>query len=161
LGIAGLAAISGSRQRGTGWAVSGVLIGVADVIGWTILLAVLFLPEAQNVREVEFMADLSALEGVGPQINRAMRANALTESRTAWAVLRGTSIGSGVILRIADREALIVTNRHVIDAHWNQQLDARARRGLGAAGLSVTMLGQMPSPAEVVWVAPAGIDLAL
>ena len=57
---------------------------------------------ARGVDLTDFDPDPAALENVQPQINRAMRANVLIETRIGWG---GMGIGSGVILRMEHRGA--------------------------------------------------------
>ena len=81
----------------------------------------------------------------------------LIETRIGW----GAGIGSGVILRIDDGKALVVTNRHVVDPSFSSPAPARTPLPGGNGHLRVKLLGQLGQPGEVVWIAPDGIDLAL
>ena len=79
------------------------------------------------------------------------------------AALGGKAIGSGVILRIDHGEALIVTNRHVVDDDFpSSRDDAGLSDHLSQLGrLTVKMLGPAQCEGQVVWLAPDQIDLAL
>jgi 2-alkenal reductase len=67
-----------------------------------------------------------------------------------------------VILQINQGEALIVTNRHVVDKDFPS--DHRDRDGDHLSNrerLTVKMLGHSDTQGQVVWMAPGQIDLAL
>ena len=72
--------------------------------------------------------DFEAIKELDPPLQRAMRANVLIERQHGLAVLGGMAIGSGVILRIERGDALIVTNRHVVDRAVPRR-QRRQRRG--------------------------------
>ena len=150
------------RQKGLGVAISGLLLGIADCIGWIIVLAFYFeAAPGLAVRLDDFEPDPAAFKQLPPPIARAMAANVLVHSAAEWSRLRGEGLGSGVVLRIKDATALIVTNRHVVDPTFaeNSQPDIPALDKM--AKLEVKLLGQAARPATVVWVASGGIDLAL
>jgi len=115
LGCVALGGIQRDRQRGTGLAVAGVLLGLADVVGWLVFLVLMFPRQGGNVSLEEFEPDMAAMESLAPHIRPAVKANVLIESETRRGLLGRKGLGSGVILRIADGKALIVTNRHVVD----------------------------------------------
>ncbi len=158
LGSVALGSIRQTRQRGVGLALASVFLGIADVVGWVVFLTLVLSHPTDGLRLSDFEPDPTALENLPPPINRAMRANVLVESQHGWA---GTGIGSGVILRIRDGKAIIVTNRHVVDPDFTATAPAKASTPTGAGQLRVKLLGQLPQPGEVLWIAPDGIDLAL
>ena len=153
-----------SDQRGVGLAVGGIVLGIADFVGWMVVMFFLsdVLPGVGGgVSLEEFEPDPSALLELPEHISRSMKSNVLIQVQsTKWKGILGQGLGSGVILRIADREALIVTNRHVIDSDF-----ADGKRGDDVlpqpAELLVKMIGQQSLTGQVVWIAPHGIDLAL
>jgi S1-C subfamily serine protease len=160
LGCVALARPTRSRLRGTGLAVGGIVIGVADVAGCLLLLSLSMHPAEARFDELRFEPDVESLERLPAAIQRAMKANVLVEGRTGWKGLGGQSIGSGVILKISDGKAYVVTNRHVVDPGFTE--GAARTRGIAAAGgLKIRLLGQPSQPGSVVWVAPDGIDLAV
>ncbi len=154
-----------SDQRGVGLAVGGIALGIASFIGWMVAMFALWdvAPGlgGGGVSLEEFEPDPSALLELPEHIGRSMKSNVLIQVQSdKWKGLLGQGLGSGVILRIADREALIVTNRHVVDSHF-----ADGHRGEDVlpqpAELLVKMIGQQSLAGQVVWIAPHGIDLAL
>jgi S1-C subfamily serine protease len=167
LAVIALGAIRATSQRGLGLAIAGLLLGLVDVVGW-IALIVWMLPLAghqlsADLHFSELPPDLSVIQDLAPPLQRAMRANVLIERQSGLAALGGKAIGSGVILQMNGREALIVTNRHVIDDDFpssrGSAVDSNRLSRLGK--MSVSMLGQQQVVGRVVWLAPAQIDLAL
>ena len=155
MGVFALGQIQKSGQRGTVWGIAGVLLGLADVVGWVVVLAFAFSGLSPAVSLDDFQMDPAALEGVQPHIARAMRANVLVESSLS---LIGRAIGSGVIVAREGGETLIVTNRHVVDPRFR---DRDASSELPSTRLTVRAIGQLPVAGRVVWVAPDGLDIAV
>jgi len=158
LGSIALGTIHQTRQRGRGLALAGVLLGIADVVGWVIFLSLALSHPGSNVQLGDFEPDPTALENLPPHISRALRANALIETRSGW---RGAGIGAGVVLRIEDGTAIIVTNRHVVDPDFSPTASARASAPSDTGQLQVKLLGAPVQPGKLLWIAPDGIDLAL
>ena len=96
-----------------------------------------------------------------PTVARAVRANALIETKIGTGVLAGSGIGSGVIMNIENHSALILTNRHVIDPEFSSSESEPEKPGLPDGHLQVKLIGQPARPGRVVWIAPDEIDLAL
>ena len=159
LGSLAVGTIQRTRQRGVGLAITGILLGVADMVGWLILLAVMLSQPDVHLDIQGFEPNEAALENLAPNVRRAMMANAWIETRGALNVFGG--IGSGVVLQINNGEALLVTNRHVVDPNFESDLGRQAGDKPGPADLSVRLVGQPPQVGRVVWVAPDSIDLAL
>ncbi len=107
--------------------------------------------------------DLSVINELDPPLQRAMRANVLLERGLGLTSLGGKAMGSGVILQIDAGEALIVTNRHVVDDDFPSSSDNASNASYLSrlSRLSVRMIGQPESEGRVVWLAPDQIDLAL
>lgn len=158
LGSVALGSIQQTRQRGTVLAVASVLLGVLDIVGWVIFVSFMFSGHGPHLTVADFEPDMSVLENLPKHINRAMRANVVVEVRSGWGALGQSAMGSGVILKIDDGSALIVTNRHVVDSGF---ADGSAAEPAKPAFLGVKLLGQPAQPGRVVWVAPDGVDLAL
>jgi hypothetical protein len=162
LGMLALGSIRTGARRGIGLAVPGLLLGVVDVAAWAYLISVV--PWQAVSPEGIFSdppPDLASIQELEPPLQRAMRANVLIERKHGLAILGGKAIGSGVILRIAQGDALIVTNRHVIDRNFPSDYDGRPGRLGELDRLSVRILGQPDTEGQVVWMAPGQIDLAL
>jgi hypothetical protein len=160
LGCAALARPSRSRLHGTGVAIGGIVVGIANVAGCLVILSLNLHPMEARFDEIMFEPDVESLERLPAAIQRAMKANVLVEGRTGWRGLGAQSIGSGVILKISDGKAYVVTNRHVVDPGFTE--GAARARGISAGGsLTIKLVGQGSRPASVEWVAPDGIDLAV
>jgi S1-C subfamily serine protease len=161
LGSLALGGIHHTRRRGTGLAVTAILLGLADAVGWMIFLAMFFSTPHLTIGLNEFEPDADALNHMSPPVARAVRANVLIETRSKSALLGGIGIGSGVILQIENGSALIVTNRHVVDPDFRGEGLSEAQKGLPDGRLQVKLIGQAAQAGRVVWMAPDGIDLAL
>ena len=161
LGSLALGQIRDSRQSGTGLALAGVLLGVADMAGWVIFLAFFFAPPRPNLALVDFEPDMAALDELDPRIGRAMKANALIETEPSRGLFGATGIGSGVILRIGDGTALVLTNRHVIDPRFAASAADSDEEAAAGQRISVKLIGQPVQSGSVVWIAPDAVDLAL
>jgi S1-C subfamily serine protease len=163
LGVLALSSIRATSQRGLTLALSGVLLGIVDVTGWIIFLGIMLFRPAPDLHFSELQPDMAVINNLEPALKRAMRANVLIERGVGLAALGGKAIGSGVILQIAHGEALLVTNRHVVDPDYPSSgapaSDAGYLAGLGR--LQVKLLGPAQAEGTVVWLAPHQIDLAL
>ncbi|QEH34196.1 Serine protease Do-like HtrA [Aquisphaera giovannonii] len=153
-----LAAIRATPQRGLWMAISGMILGMADVVGWLLLISAYFggASGATELRFAENPPEVSTLADLDPPIRRALCANVLIETGG----LLGKAIGSGVILQMRDGRALIVTNRHVVD-HGFSGGDSPPPAPESLGELTIRMIGHPPGHGRVVWLAPAPIDLAL
>jgi S1-C subfamily serine protease len=151
-----LGGISSRRQRGTGFAVVGILLGLVDVVGWIVFLGMVFSGKIGGPDIGDFELDPAALQQATPHVARAAKANVLIDN-SGWHGLQ-RSIGSGVILLMRDQSALIVTNRHVVDSAFPGRAGSDR---LPDANLQIKLLGQPPQRGSVVWIAPDEIDLAL
>jgi hypothetical protein len=141
-------------RRGAGLALAGILLGLADVVGWLVFLSFMLGRPSPLVSLDDVRLDPKALENLDPVHGRAMRANVVITTAHKGA------LGSGVILRIRDEEALVVTNRHVVDPDFTGSGKA-AQDAPRLPDVTVLLLGQPERPGKVIWVAPHGIDLAL
>jgi S1-C subfamily serine protease len=133
------------------WEEASKLYGVANGRGYT-------KPNPGGQME-PFRPDRTALENLPGPINRAMRANVLIETRGG--LQKSRSLGSGVIMKISEGEALILTNRHVVDTEFVSNPLAAPVDRVYKMVLDVTLVDQRVVPGRVTWIAPFGIDLAL
>jgi S1-C subfamily serine protease len=163
LAVCALATMRGTPQRGLGLAFSGLLLGVVDVIGWVIFLGVMLSRPGPDLHFADQPPDVSVIKDLEPGLQRAMRANVVIERPVGMAALGGKAMGSGVILRIDHGQALIVTNRHVVDDDFpSSRDDAGLSDRVSQLGrLTVKILGPTECEGQVVWLAPDQIDLAL
>jgi S1-C subfamily serine protease len=151
-----LGAIRTGNQRGLVWAASGLILGLLDTVGWAIFLAMFFMGGPGEVHLEGLLPDLSTFKDLDPKIDRAMRSNVLIQGRAGL----GMHVGSGVILRIKDGWADVLTNRHVADPDF--AADPHNVRSGGAAGnLTVQLVGQASEHGTLTWLAPDRIDLAI
>ncbi len=159
-GIA-LGGIHHSGRRGVGIAVTSIVLGLAATVGSIVLVASSSLPEGRLAISInDFEPDADSLNHMIPTIARAVRANALIETRIGG-VLGGQGIGSGVIMLIENNSALILTNRHVVDPGFGAKEAEPEKPGLPDGRLQVKLIGQPTHPGRVVWIAPDEIDLAM
>jgi hypothetical protein len=162
LGVLALGSIRSGVRRGVGLAVPGLLLGVVDVAAWAYLLSVVpWNAIAPDRMFSDPPPDLASIQELEPPLQRAMRANVLIERKHGLALLGGKAIGSGVILRVDQGDAMIVTNRHVVDSEFPSDNDGSPARLARLDRLSVRILGQPDTEGHVVWMAPGEIDLAL
>ncbi|NOX56295.1 MAG: DUF4190 domain-containing protein [Planctomycetes bacterium] len=159
LGGFAVGTIRRTRQRGVGLAVTGILLGVADMVGWLILLSVLLSRPGTRLDIEAFEPSEATLEDLAPNVRRAMMANAWIETHGVLKVFGG--IGSGVVLQIKNGEGLLVTNRHVVDPDFESQANREVGGKAVGTDVSVRLVGQPPQVGRVIWIAPDGIDLAL
>ncbi len=162
LGVLALGAIHSGARRGIGLAIPGLLLGVLDVAGWAYLLSVVpWHAVSPDAMFSDPPPDLATIQELDPPLQRAMRANVLIRRRHGMALLGGIAVGSGVILRVEGGDALIVTNRHVVDPKFPSDNDNSAAQLARVGRLTVRILGQPDTEGQVIWMAPGQIDLAL
>jgi putative serine protease PepD len=160
--LAGLALgeIQRDERKGKSMAIAGLFLGLADTAGWIVLLAHLMGGGMgggrSSPRTADFRLDPHQLDALPAPIARAMRANVLL---TGHRGIAGEVVGSGIILRIAEGQAQILTNRHVVDPGYDA--DSSSADVSGLKPLEVALVDQSISQGHVVWLAPGAIDLAL
>jgi len=150
-----------SNRKGMPLAVAAILIGLVDVVGWSVGLSRYYGGAGGGIVALsEFSIDPESLNELPERISRAMRANVLIQANFG---IGRQGLGSGVILKIKDGSAYIVTNRHVVDEHFSEDAgSADAKADLAdMADLNVMTVEQSFGPAKVEWVAPHGVDLAI
>jgi len=79
-----LVGLSGTTRKGTGMAVSGIVLGILDMVGWIAIVAwgVMQLGHRPAFDLDEFPPELAAIQGLDPPLRRAMLANVLIERRS-------------------------------------------------------------------------------
>jgi S1-C subfamily serine protease len=150
-----------ANRKGMPLAVAAILIGLVDVVGWSVGLSKYYGGAGGGIVALsEFSIDPESLNELPERISRAMRANVLIQANFG---IGRQGLGSGVILKIQDGSAYIVTNRHVVDENFREDAGAAdAKIDLnGMADLNVLTVEQSFGPAKVEWVAPHGVDLAI
>jgi S1-C subfamily serine protease len=145
-------------RRGFALAVLAMFIGLFDVIGWAVGLSHYLGVVPSMVSLDELTLDPESLKELPAKFSRAMRANVVIES---VAGLGRGAIGSGVVLKVDQGVAHIVTNRHTVDMNYTTSTRTAPADLAELARVRVTAVGQRPVPASVEWVAPHGVDLAI
>jgi S1-C subfamily serine protease len=156
LACVALGDIRRKRQRGIWLAGSGLALGIFDVVGWIFLIWHVFfhggMPTGISIHD--FKADLSSMKKLPVETRRALSANVVI---MVHAGLLSEGIGSGIVLDVRDGEALILTNRHVIDPSFAG--DGAER--IGKEDSTVKFVDEAVAKARIVWIAPNKVDLAL
>lgn len=145
-------------RRGMALAVLAIVIGLFDIVGGAIGLSWSVGPAHSAVALNDLAIDPESLDDLPERFARAMRANVVIES---VAGLGGRAIGSGVIMRIRDGMAHIVTNRHTVDLSYTGAIRPVPKDLDSLKGIQVITVGQVPVQAKVEWIAPYGVDLAI
>lgn len=146
------------RKRGMGLAVSAMLIGLLDVVGWAGFMATYWGTSSAAISFSDLPVDPESLDELPESIARAMRANVLLQ--VSQGLGRG-GIGSGVVLKVRNGAALIVTNRHVVDSSFSDSTTNTPADLSSLAEVMVTAFNQATALGAIEWIAPYGIDLAI
>lgn len=157
LGALAIGSMRGQAEKGAGWATAGILLGIVDTVAWIAFISFVFSSGQVQVALNDFdLEPAAAVEDLAPPIRQAVLANVLVEQLPGFRL--SAAMGSGVILQIRDGQALIVTNRHVVDEDYDGQ---REREALDPAlRVQIQMFGRQRVIGDVIWMAPDGIDLA-
>ncbi len=162
LGLMAVASLRSRKQRGIGLAAMGVALGGFDVIAWGVAIVYFVGPAIHEDQPLEDMnVDVVELENLDPPLKRAMQANVLIESHNKSGWMASSSIGSGIVLKIENKSAWILTNRHVVDPDFTERTNTAARGDALRGEIRVKMVDQKTQPATVLWTAPDGVDLAV
>lgn len=145
-------------RRGAALGVAAVVIGLFEVIGWAAGLYYVWGTPHSMVSLNELTIDPESLDALPDRIARAMRANVIVET---GAGLSRQGLGSGVILKIRDGLAHIVTNRHMVDPSYSDSTRTTPQDLKSFHNINVTTVGEQMIPAIVEWIAPSGVDLAI
>jgi len=158
VGCIALVVQTGNR-RGLWMGVLAIVIGLVDVVGWAAGLHFFLGKNHGLVSLQEFAApDLASIEELPDHLSRAMRANVIVVSDGGIA---SQGMGSGVILKLQDGVAWIVTNRHVIDHNYSDNTQTAEVDLKSLSDVSIQTVSQLAVPAKIEWVAPHGVDLAI
>lgn len=170
--LCGAFAIAAIRDReelkGIRIAVAGLLLGVADLLGWSaVLWWMLGRPPDPDASRVPAAIrgsgadDPSGIEGAAPPIRRAIRANvSVTCGEGSRLGAARVSTGSGVVVGRHAGEVLVLTNRHVVDPAFADPGFSRPAAA-GRAEIRAVLGDGKGGAARLVWTAPDGIDLAV
>jgi hypothetical protein len=158
IGALSLGTIEHKHQKGRGYAIAGICIGIVDFVGWMVFVFMYAthhpIPGFVHSDRMPHIADFAALP---KPLRQAMLANVLIVQHS----LTGEALGSGVILGIEGGQAEILTCRHVVDPNFNPDATTSSGDSPSLKPIDVTMVGQPVTSGNVIWVAPAGVDLAL
>jgi len=150
-GALALARLRGEEGRGSSLAAAGLALGVLDFIGWGIAIALLLGRPSEPAHREAMVPILAGQPALGvadapPHIRRALVANVRVVCEGA-----GGGEGSGIVIGQSTDGAWVVTNRHVVECAAKD----------GDTGLRLSGGEGMERPGTVLWIAPAGIDLAV
>jgi S1-C subfamily serine protease len=152
LGVVSLVAITnGTRVYGRALAASSILVASGLLVMSVMGIGKLGL-QTRGVQRVRLTANRSmpseeALQLMPPSRARGMRANTVITSSSG--MFSSFGVGSGIIVRRSETEVYILTNRHVVEMGGE---DGRLR---------VLFYNGEESDAELEWMAPGEIDLAI
>ena len=159
VGVVALVVINTSRKV-YGFAAAGISISVAA------LLMVVYFVDFRSMWEVhshthqinlqiaESRPTEEALGQMAAPKARAMRANVVITSQAAGVFSMQLVTGSGVVLKVADKKAWILTNRHVVTG-GDDTGTGDGRR------LNILFYNGETSDATVAWLPPPHVDLAI
>ena len=153
-----------SRFRGKGLAVAAMVVGLAEVAGWALLIALLLLPwEPSHRLELKLPAFPSreSIENAPPPLRRALEANVFltVRSGSSWFYGEpGTDVGSGVVVGRKGDRCLILTSRHLVEPSFQGEILAPPHL---SDSVDVYFYDGSRTRAYPWWVAPFGVDLAL
>ena len=141
---------SEKKVYGTGPALAG-LLGAAVVIFLSFLTLSWQNRHTQSKTRIQIQASESMpssddLLRMPEHKARAMRANVVVTGSSGF--FSALSVGSGIILRVADKTAYILTNKHVLGDDQDLKIRILFHNG-------------EESEAQIEWQAPTGIDIAV
>lgn len=116
------------------------------------------MPAASPAAATQLAIDAARLASQPETVARALRAGVVMERDEGAG--RSPSVGAGVILRLREGTATIVTARHVVDPRFTGGLRVPAKPETLPA-VTVASIGGVRVPGKVEWVAPHGVDLAI
>lgn len=138
--------------------IGALTLALAAASGATPAHAVEATPTPAPAGAPQLAIDAARLAGQPEAIARALRANVVIER--AQSGDQPAMVAAGVILRLHDGTATIVTAQHVVDPRFRGSPRATASPETLPA-ITVTSIGGVRAPAKVEWRAPHGVDLAI
>lgn len=156
LGVISLVRINSNRKISGGiTAVVSILFSSLMIIGYFLLLHL-----ASNQKIMEQRIDLKMsnmpseeqLKTLAPDKADALRANAVIKCSESG-FFSNLTFGSGVITKIKNKKAFILTNKHVIGI-TGDKIKPNSK-------ISVALYNGESSTASVAWLAPGTIDIAI
>ena len=148
-GVVSLVFISNTDNRISGmpWAGGSVLASIALIVVYFGSVSVAHRRTSAHLevdlKLAENLPSEEQLDAMSPALRNAMRANVVVRTEG----LTDSSYGSGVILRVDDHQAFILTNKHVI--------------GERKDNIHVLFYNGERGTATVEWRAPGSVDIAL
>lgn len=160
VGIVALVAINTGRK------VHGMACASTAVLVASVLVVVCFVSLRSSVQthysgnRVSLAMDESRpteaeLSRLAPARARALRANVVITCTDSGLFSGQSRFGSGVVVRMQDHQAWILTNRHVIGAGEDSGLDDMS------GDIDVLFYNGETSSATVAWLAPGDVDLVI
>lgn len=151
IGVIALLRINNANNRisGVPLAAGAVVAPVILMLGYFAILSSHYSSTGRNMRLdfklQESLPKESNLVRMPPVIANSTRANVVIRHGEAFT---GMSMGSGVVMKVHDHRAYMITNKHVI---------GEAKSG----SIKVMFYTGEESKADIEWTAPDGVDLAI
>ncbi len=158
-GVVALVVINTSRKV-HGYVPAGISILIASALVLVYFVGFRSMYEAHghatrvNLQIAESRPTEAELARMEPVKAQAMRANVVITSQPTGMFAGQLVTGSGVVLKVADKKAWILTNRHVVTGGDDSGTGAGRR-------LSILFYNGETSDATVAWLPPPHVDLAI
>jgi serine protease Do len=165
-----LASMSLSRMRAQGkskgktLAVFALVLGVLDIVIWTMLILLVLkpgTPSPWSVPMIEPGAGSPVMEDARGPIQRAMKDNVIVEvyRRGGLSITREViARGSGIIIGEDQSGALILTSRHLVSKGSSNNSAALLEK---TSDIRIIFIDNTYSPVKVAWTPRRDIDLAV
>ena len=144
------------KLRGLPFALCAFIIGILTEIGGVAYIIIKSEPyQVIPKQEVDKKRIREIVEKAAPHIQEPLKSNVSIKSGFGLSL----AFGSGVVVKNKDSKTYIVTNVHVLTGgSMVSSLDEAKKK---ARNVSVTFYNAETKDADILWVAPEGIDLAL
>lgn len=154
IGVIALVAIqTGRRSKGLVYAAAAVAAASAVILASTAIFAFKGRATGRNGAALnlsDYLPDKDELAAMDPVKANTLRANVVIQARPAVRFSSAMLLSSGIVLKVADNKAFILTNRHAVTIN-----DKPAKH------IQVLFYNGERSPATIEWMAPAGMDIAV